>query len=556
MSISASARLFRALSTSSHHRPAVVTAMVAATATGVALLAPVAPTAASGAAAGAASEAAAAATSSAPRLPGGVALTWSPAYMSSSHDFSATEARALAQANDMVVSMPVAFGRHATTMRSTNADITLLAYANATLAGSSDVTGLGEQAFAHDSSGRRITATGWGTRLMESSNGAWRARASSQCVDRSRRGNFDGCLLDMLTLGIFSRGFVSGLPVNPATGRVYTQREYQAQMVSLGASIRRASPSLVFSGNVVENDYRYWRNTEAKSRTAALQMPSVQMEDFLRGAGNGVSDFPAEAAWVRNVDVIRDLESHGVVGLFTTKLWTGASTAQAAGWQAYSMASFLMGANGRSFFSFTRSRDRAGVLGTNLPYRMPKGIGSPAGAMERRSSGAYVRRFARGVAVVNPTGRSVTVPIGSSMRRLNGAWTSSLTLPPNSGDVLTTTARTSGPTRDTKAPTAGFRGRNRTVGKLRLYGKAKDNVAVKTVKVAVRNEATGRWRRADGSWGRHRTHAVALRSPGRRTTGWSRAFGVRPGRYGVSLVAIDKAGNRQRRKPWRVYRVR
>ena len=182
------------------------------------------------------------------------------------------------------------------------------------------------------------------------------------------------------------------------------------------------------------------------------------------------------------------------------------------------MASFLMGANGRSFFAFTRSRDRAGVLGTNLAYRMPKGIGSPSGAMQRRSSGAYVRNFANGASVVNPTDRTVTVGLGSSMRRLNGSWTSSLTLAPHSGDVLTKTGTTGTPRGTPRLPVGRYAGRSRTTGKLRLSGKARDNVAVKTVRVAIRNEATGKWRRANGRWGKHRTHAVSLRAPGRRST--------------------------------------
>ncbi len=546
-----SALLLRALQTSGRRRlPRLATTLVA-TATATALLVPTAAPAVAGAPAPAPAPARAV-DGTAPRLPGGVALTWSPAYMSASHDYSAAQARDLARANDIVVAMPVALGRHAGTMRSVNGDISLLAYANATLANGSETSGLGENAFAHDTSGRRITATGWGTALMESSSSAWRSRARNLCVDRARRGGFDGCLMDMLTLGIFSRGFVSSLPKNPATGRQYTQPEYQSQMVQLASSIRNASPGLVFSGNVVENSYRYWQS-DVRSRTAALQMPSVQMEDFLRGAGSPAGSFPSAADWVRNVDVVRDLEAAGKVGLFTTKLWSSASSAQVAQWQAYAMATFLMGASGRSFFAFTRSRDRAGVLGTNVPYRMPKGLGAPSGGMQRQGSGAYVRRFANGMSVVNPTGRSVTVPLGRSMRRLNGSSTSSLTLAPSSGEVLTV-AGSRAPASDRSAPGVSFRGRARGRA-LRLTGKATDNSGVKTVKVAVRNEATGRWLRGNGRWGAFRRHTVRLAHPRARTTSWSRKLRVPRGRYGVKLIAVDTSGNRSRRQPWRVYRV-
>ena len=543
------ALLLRALRLPERPRIVGLATTVVATATATALLVPTS----SPAVAAAPAPGPAAADATAPRLPGGVALTWSPTYMSGSHDYSVTDARTLARDNDLVVGMPVALGRHRSAMRAVNPDLSLLAYANATLANGSETSGLGESAFAHDTSGRRITATGWGTALMESSNPAWRTRSRNLCADRARRGGFDGCLLDMLTLGIFSRGFVSSLPKNPATGRQYTQGEYQNQMVQLSASIRNASPGLTFTGNVVENSYRYWQS-DVRSRTAALQMPSVQMEDFLRGAGAGAGAFPATADWVRNVDVVRDLESAGKVGLFTTKLWSSASSAQAAQWQAYAMATFLMGANGRSFFAFTRSRDRAGVLGTNLPYRMPKSLGAPSGAMQRQASGAYVRRFANGMSVVNPTGRTVSVPLGRSMRRLNGSSASTLTLAPNSGDIVSVAgSRTSAG--DGQAPGVSFRGRAR--GRvLRLHGRATDNRGVKAVKVAVRSERTGRWLGARGRWGGFRRHDVRLGRPRARSTSWSRTLRVPRGRYGVKVVAVDTANNRSRRQPWRVYRVR
>ena len=80
----------------------------------------------------------------APVAPGGVALTWSPAYMTDSHAFTAADATAMAQKFDMVASMPAAFGKYSASMRQTNPDITLLAYSNATLANASAYNGLPE----------------------------------------------------------------------------------------------------------------------------------------------------------------------------------------------------------------------------------------------------------------------------------------------------------------------------------------------------------------------------------------------------------------------------
>jgi len=355
--------------------------------------------------------------------------------MSNNHYYNRAEAEALARKFDLVAAMPMAFKDHSYAMRKVNPGISLLAYANATLASSGDAKGLPESAYAHNSSGRRITSPAWGTYLMESSNYAWRQAANNQCDSRAARGGYDGCLVDMLTLGIFSKGFVSSLPVNPATRNVYTQAQYRDQMIALGRHYRNQSPGLVHVGNSVENSYRYWQ-ASVSSRPIATSLPSAQMEDFLRGARNSVTAFPMGDAWLRNVKVVTDLHADGSVGLFTTKLWVSASDSQVRAWQKFSMASFLMGANGKSYFAFTRSRDKAGATGANAPYTMPKNIGWPSGGMFRTAAGGYQRTFSNGATIVNPTSQSVTFRLGSTMKTLDGRWVSSITLPPNGADVL------------------------------------------------------------------------------------------------------------------------
>ena len=372
----------------------------------------------------------------APLAKGGqVAKTWAPTYMSPDHSYSRAEAEALARRFDLVAGMPVAFRDHVRAMRSANPALRLIAYANATLATPEDARGLPRGAFARDVRGRRIKAVGWGTYLMQPSSPAWRRAANRQCDERAALGGYDGCLVDMLTLGIFARNFVTALPVRPGTDRLYTEGQWRQQMAALAKVYRRRSPALVHVGNAVENSYRYWQSP-VRSRPLATSMPATQMEDFMRGAHDPADDFPGLEDWRRDVRVVRDLEAHGVTGLFTTKVWSGASPAQLARWQAYAMSTFLLGANGNSYFAFTASRDKAGASGTNAPYRMPRGIGRPTGEMQRQESGAYVRRFANGLAVANPTNRAVTVQVERLHRSLGGQVSVRFTLPARSGDVL------------------------------------------------------------------------------------------------------------------------
>lgn len=94
-------------------------------------------------------------------------------------------------------------------------------------------------------------------------------------------------------------------------------------------------------------------------------------------------------------------------------------------------------------------------------------------------------------------------------------------------------------------------------GRLKVNGWAHDDIAVTKVAVAIRNRATGRWLRLNGSWGAYQRHPVELTAPGARRTGWWLQKRLRPGRYGVSLVVRDGAGHRNPApRPWRSVTVR
>jgi len=450
-----------------------------------------------------------------PALPGGnVALTWAPLYMSNHHEYTRAESLRLAKRFDLVAAVPFGLADHSAAMRQANPDLTLLAYSNATLGDAENVRGLPEAAFAHTAGGARIKAPAWNTWLMQPDNAQWRATADKVCREKAALGGFDGCLVDMLTLGIYAQGEATGLPAQPGTNRTWSQAEYRDHMIKLAADLRRRSPDLVQVGNMIENSYRYWES-DVSSRPIVSSSPSAQMEDFLRGAHDGAREFPTVAEWRKNVQVITDMESAGKVGLFTTKVWSGGGAALARQWQRYAMASFLMGANGKSFFAFTRSRDKAGASQANGDYAMPNNLGLPQGGMQETASGAFVREFANGAAVVNPTNEPARVDLGRTMSGLgSGTGQSSVVLAPRSGNVFVVGG--------TPAP---FKTSIDTAGK----GKPK-----------ARTVRAGRWTRV----------TVKVANPGGKATprGWLRATGgkvaskkvrvpsLRPGRAKVARV--------------------
>ncbi|HVF76416.1 MAG TPA: Ig-like domain-containing protein, partial [Acidimicrobiales bacterium] len=83
-----------------------------------------------------------------------------------------------------------------------------------------------------------------------------------------------------------------------------------------------------------------------------------------------------------------------------------------------------------------------------------------------------------------------------------------------------------------------------TNGGITFSGVASDDTGVAAVKVAVKNDATGQWWRADGTWGSYQAHSATLSAAGATSTGWS--FDWSPtgaGSYSVTAAAVDSSGN-------------
>ncbi len=94
-------------------------------------------------------------------------------------------------------------------------------------------------------------------------------------------------------------------------------------------------------------------------------------------------------------------------------------------------------------------------------------------------------------------------------------------------------------------------------GRLKVSGWAHDEVAVTKVMVAIRNRTSGRWLRLNGRWGAYQRHPTSMTKPGEPRTGWWLKKRLRAGKYGVSLVVVDRSGRRNPSpRPWRSITVR
>jgi hypothetical protein len=143
--------------------------------------------------------------------------------------------------------------------------------------------------------------------------------------------------------------------------------------------------------------------------------------------------FPSLADWLQDVDMLITAGSKHEVVLTVTKLWVNASTAQQNQWHAFTEASFLLGTDGISAYSFTTSKTIPG-LSVDTPYDHVA-IGTPTGAMSN-SGNLYKRTFTNGIVAVNPGTSSATIQLGGTYRNLAGKSVSSETLAPDTADIF------------------------------------------------------------------------------------------------------------------------
>jgi hypothetical protein len=375
-----------------------------------------------------------------PKPNGSVELTWAPTYMAdlkkNAKAFTYTRSQALSMAGrfDLIGAIPASFQKYVTDMKQVNPNLTIISYANATFLNPSQGMHVPASEYARDIHGHKIISTNFGTYLMDPSNAAWRKTTVQQCDKLSSGAGYDGCLVDLLTMGVFSKNFVTALPVNRKTGKIYTQPQWRHALEKLARQYVKQDTHQIIIGNSVGNIFRYWLE-KVSSRPLVKAMPGAQMEDFLRSSLGPTKLFPNRTQWLQNVKVISTIESSGRTGLFSTKLWSPHHHAQVAKWQGYAMASFLMAANGHSYFAFTDKRSKKGAMETDLPYSMPKSLGLPKGAM-KHAGRLYVRRFKHGKAIVNPTTKTTRVKLGGRYLDLQGHHVKSIVLKGHTGNVF------------------------------------------------------------------------------------------------------------------------
>jgi len=350
-------------------------------------------------------------------------------------DQSLTLEQALENARnfDLIAGHPRAFAPYLERMRAVNPDLKMVFYLNGAYAQKNEGTKYPESWYARDRAGNKVRSRGFGNYLMDVANPAWAADRAAACKAGIAKAGWNGCYADMLGVAPLGQGYGTGLPVNPATGDVWTPGSYIAATAVIGGVIKAANSDAIVVGNGLNNGHYYYDADQGTARNLLATLDGGNAQGWLRGTSQSVEKFKKEPVWKQNVDMLGDAGARGKSVLAMTKIWhTPATEAQKAAVHRYALASFLLGTDGKQYW-FWSDRGYEGAAAQDAAYEHVN-VGQPLGSYAAVGT-AYVRHFTNGVAVVNPTTSPVTVDLGGSYRSLDGVTAAAVTLAPNTGDV-------------------------------------------------------------------------------------------------------------------------
>jgi hypothetical protein len=359
----------------------------------------------------------------------GTVRPWSVQYMDGAGRVTVEQAVAAARSFDVIVAHAKVFQPYLSQMRAENPKLLLFVYQKGIFTYD---TSLPEEAYSHDVDGKRVEGVRFpGTFMLNPVSTEVLAYQVKRAKTMLVTSGYDGVFLDTLGPATLSLNYVKSLPVNPATGQVWTPGDWLTATSALGGHVAAAVGRLTMC-NGLRDGPSYFDPAIRTSKLLGTGMGGAMAEGWLRIATDPIGTYPSEAAWKQNVDAVIDAGAHGGSFFTVTKVWTPATPEQKDAWYEFALASFLLANDGKAYFSFSYAPGDAAVdypwnhlnLGTAV---------APYSKLER----VYQRKFSLGRVLVNPTTRTFTVPLGKTYHTLDGVAVTSVTLGPETAEILT-----------------------------------------------------------------------------------------------------------------------
>jgi hypothetical protein len=357
----------------------------------------------------------------------GATRPWSAEYMNGPAPVGLAQALADARDFNVAAAHSTAYAPYVKAMKLANPNLKLFVYMKGVL---TTDTSFEEDMYAHDANGKRIQGVQYpGTWLLDPTSPRTLKRQLKRAQRLLDESGYDGVFLDTMGTAPLGSDYVTSPPVNPVTGKLWTQTDWIAATSALAGKLAAAIGEPVIGNGLRDGQAYFSPGTEQLLRTG---LTGAMAEGWLRGADSPITTYPDEATWKLNVDAVVDAGAHGGSFLAVTKLWEPGTQAQKDAWYTFAVASFLLANDGQSFQSVTYLPGDASVK------RPLDGLdlGTPTGAYAKVDN-VYQRGFSGGRVLVNPGTTTTTVQLDHTYHALDGSAVTSVTLAPHSAAILT-----------------------------------------------------------------------------------------------------------------------
>lgn len=278
-------------------------------------------------------------------------------------------------------------------------------------------------ALARDAQGNPIKARDWANWLIVPDNEEW-IEYHIQDLQKFFTNNpgWDGIFEDSMGTAPIEGNYLLADPINPNTGKVYTKKEWlEAEQVML-QRVRQALPAgKLLTMNGLANSSRYWTTPETNSPRMLLPyVDSAMAEMIWRGPEESLTAWPSLSEWNSTINMIKDVDSRGVIGCWWTKMWGDGNTSNdepnaatlIPQWRRLTLASTLLAAGPKTYYNFDTEKNDNNAAEPFPEYNAP--LGWATGVMTQLNvANVYGRPFSGGLVLVNPTGstaNNVTIP--------------------------------------------------------------------------------------------------------------------------------------------------
>lgn len=306
-----------------------------------------------------------------------------------------------------------------TAMKDTQPTMELLVYVNGT---HTTNPGYDPAWYVRDKSGEKVRAAEpWqGNFLMDPRNADWTAFRIRTCLELISDSGFDGLYVDEVGTGCIT-AVSTGLPIDPATGTVWTTEDWTHDMSAFLGAIQNAVTHPVWFNGLREAN-AFWGVAASPTRPP---LPAQKIlldtgaaggaaELWLRAPGQPLDKFQDVTYWERTAGM-HDYCGDRIMTL--TKTWVDGTQAQKDQWHRYALSTFMNAtAGGRFYFTYERA---VNVTAKHPWWSFARSLGSPSG-VRIQTSGLWKRFFSGGLVATNPTNTPITLQVPTEMMRQDG----------------------------------------------------------------------------------------------------------------------------------------